>query len=129
LRFFGGLRERVLVRDRFRCRGCGKRSALVVHHRDKRNRANFLVTLCIRCHVRIHRSSGFKYWVSELVVRLWRELHPNAPVQLQLSFKNVEKKNNSDAVTDGGERGSNHSQPNSAVTAMDLWWRTKSPMG
>jgi len=35
LRFFGGLRERVLERDRFRCRGCGKRSALVVHHRDR----------------------------------------------------------------------------------------------
>jgi hypothetical protein len=33
LRFFGGLRERVLERDRFCCRGCGKRSALVVHHR------------------------------------------------------------------------------------------------
>src|SRR5262249_37394332 len=46
LRFFGGLRERVLVRDRFRCRGCGKRSALVVHHRDQRNRTNVLVTLC-----------------------------------------------------------------------------------
>ena len=35
LRFFGGLREHVLQRDRFRCRGCGKRSALVVHHRDR----------------------------------------------------------------------------------------------
>jgi hypothetical protein len=44
LRSFGGLRERVLVRDRFRCRGCGKRSALIVHHRDQRNRTNLLVT-------------------------------------------------------------------------------------
>jgi hypothetical protein len=35
LRFFGRLRERVLERDRFRCHGCGKRSALVVHHRDR----------------------------------------------------------------------------------------------
>jgi hypothetical protein len=37
LRFPGGLRERVLQRDRFRCRGCGKGSAFVVHHRDWRN--------------------------------------------------------------------------------------------
>jgi hypothetical protein len=92
LRFFGGLRERVLERDRFRCRGCGKRSALVVHHRDRRNRANLLVTLCVRCHIRIHRSSTLRYWFSEMLVRLWRELHPNDPVQLQLTFRNAEKR-------------------------------------
>jgi hypothetical protein len=92
LRFFGGLRERVLERDRFRCRGCGKRSALVVHHRSRHNRANLLVTLCVRCHIRIHRSSGWRYWFSEMLVRLWRELHPNAPIQLQLSFRNADKR-------------------------------------
>jgi hypothetical protein len=69
LRFFGGLRERVLERDRFCCRGCGKRSALVVH-----------------------------YWFSKMLARLWRELHPNAPMQLELTFRNVEKKENSKAV-------------------------------
>jgi hypothetical protein len=95
LRFFDGLRELVLERDRFRCRGCGKRAALVVHHRDRRNRANLLVTLCIRCHIRIHRSSGLRYWFSELLARLWRELHPNAPMQLQLCFRNIGKKDNS----------------------------------
>ena len=95
LRFFGGLRERVLERDHFRCRGCGKRSALVVHHRDRCNRADLLVTLCIRCHIRIHRSSGLRCWFSEMLVRLWRELHPNDPVQLQLTFRNPGTKANS----------------------------------
>jgi hypothetical protein len=98
LRFFGGLRERVLVRDRFRCRGCGKRSALVVHHRNRRNKTNLLVTLCIRCHVRIHRSSGLKYWFSEMLVRLWRELHPDVPLQLQLTFRNADKTGTSKAL-------------------------------
>ncbi len=98
LRFFGGLRERVLERDRFRCRGCGKRSALIVHHRDRRDRADLLVTLCIRCHIRIHRSSGLRYWFSEMLVRLWRELHPNDPVQLQLTFRDAEKKQTSKGV-------------------------------
>ena len=28
-------------------------------------------------------------------MRLWRELHPNAPMQLQLSLQNVHKKNDS----------------------------------
>src|SRR6516164_7049679 len=95
VRFFGGLRERVLKRDRFRCRGCGRRSALVVHHRDQNNCVKLLVTLCIRCHIRIHRSSGWRYWFSEMLMRLWRELHPNAPMQLQLTLGNTEKKENS----------------------------------
>jgi hypothetical protein len=95
LRFFGGLRELVLERDRFRCRGCGKRSALVVHHRDRHNRANLLITLCIRCHIRIHRSLGLRYWFSEMLARLWHELHPNAPMQLQLYFRNIGYKDNS----------------------------------
>ena len=90
LRFFGGLRERVLERDRFCCRGCGQRSALVVHHRDRHNRANMLVTLCIRCHIRILHSSGLRYWLSQMLVRLWRELHPKTPMQLQLTFRNTE---------------------------------------
>jgi hypothetical protein len=67
----------------------------VVHHRDGLNRANLLVTLCIRCHIRIHRLSGLRYWFSEMLVRLWRELHPNDPVQLQLTFRDAEKKENS----------------------------------
>jgi hypothetical protein len=92
LRFFGGQRERVLERDHFRCRGCGKRSALVVHHRDQRNRADLLITLCIPCHVRIHRSPSLRYWFSAILARLWRELHPNDPVQLQLTFRTAEKK-------------------------------------
>ena len=91
LRCFGGLRERVLERDRFRCRGCGKHSALVVHHRERRNRADLLVTLYICCHVRIHRSSSLRYWFQARLARLWRELHPNDPVQLQLTFRNAGK--------------------------------------
>ncbi len=95
LRFFGGLRERVLERDRFRCRACGARSPLVVHHRDRRNQPESLVTLCIRCHMRIHRSSGFRYWFSAILMRLWRDLHPRDPVQLQLALKNAAKKHTS----------------------------------
>jgi hypothetical protein len=98
LRFFGGLRERVLERDRFRCRGCGRRSALVVHHRDRRSRADWLVTLCIRCHIRIHRSSGLRFWFSAMLTKLWCELHPNDPVQLRLAFLQAEKKENSKGV-------------------------------
>jgi hypothetical protein len=36
-----------------------------------------------------------RYWFSETLVRLWGELHPNDPVQLQLSFRNAGKQDNS----------------------------------
>jgi hypothetical protein len=52
------LRELVLKRDRFRCCACGAESRLVVHHRDGRN-VKPLLTLCIRCHVRLHHSLQF----------------------------------------------------------------------
>jgi hypothetical protein len=83
-RWFGGLREAVLKRDRFSCRACGARRRLVVHHRDERNAKSLLITLCIRCHVRLHRSRWLRYWVPEVLLGLWRELHPGGPVQLQL---------------------------------------------
>jgi hypothetical protein len=86
LRWFGGLRELILKRDRFRCRVCGVGRRLVVHHRDERNTKPSLVTLCIRCHVRLHRSRQLRYWVPEALLGLWRELHPAAPLQLQLPF-------------------------------------------
>jgi hypothetical protein len=76
----------VLVRDRFRCRACGARSRLVVHHRDGRHREELLITLCIRCHVRIHRSGGLRYPFAKALLRLWRELHPHAPMQFPLAF-------------------------------------------
>ena len=89
-RWFGGVREVVLKRDRsprteltarvFRnwlsCRACGARRGLVVHHRDKPNAKSLLITLCIRCHVCLHRSRRLRHWVPEVLLGLWRELHP-----------------------------------------------------
>jgi len=83
-RLFGGLRERVLKRDGYRCRGCGAQSRLLVHHRDNRNEEELLLTLCIGCHMRVHHSFGFRHWLPAMLLRLWREWHEGEPVQLQL---------------------------------------------
>jgi hypothetical protein len=91
LRFFGGLRERVLKRDRFGCRVCGANAPLVVHHRDGRNEARLLITLCAGCHMSLHHSYGSRQWLSGALLRLWRELHHRDPVQLQLSLKQRNK--------------------------------------
>jgi len=89
LRFFGGLRERVVRRDRFCCQGCGVRSRLVVHHRTKDNEDEALITLCIRCHVRVHRWRYLHHWVPGALMKLWSELHADAPVQLQFQLTPV----------------------------------------
>jgi hypothetical protein len=89
LRLFGGLRDRVLKRDGFRCRSCGARSRLLVHHRDKHNDEELLLTLCIGCHMRVHHSYGFRHWLPATLLRLWREWHTGEPVQLQLSLESV----------------------------------------
>jgi hypothetical protein len=86
VRFFGGLREAVLKRDRFKCRVCGAGARLVVHHRSGDNQKRRLITLCIGCHVRVHRYRALRSWVPEVLLRLWRERHPREPVQLQLLF-------------------------------------------
>jgi len=80
LRFFGGLREAV----RFRCRVCGSGAPLLVHHRDGRNERRLLITLCISCHVRLHRYRGFSRWIPRVLLELWSEIHPGQPLQLQL---------------------------------------------
>jgi hypothetical protein len=86
LRFFGGLREVILKRDRFRCRACSASARLVVHHRSGVNQKRWLITLCIGCHTRVHRFRALRSWVPEVLLKLWRERHPREPVQLQLPF-------------------------------------------
>ena len=84
LRFFGGLREAVLRRDRFRCRVCGSGAPLLVHHRNGLNERRLLITLCISCHVRLHRYRGLSRWIPNVLLELWSEIHPGQPLQLQL---------------------------------------------
>jgi hypothetical protein len=86
LRFFGGLREVILKRDRFRCRASSASARLVVHHRSGVNQRRRLITLCIGCHTRVHRYRALRSWVPEVLLKLWRERHPREPVQLQLPF-------------------------------------------
>jgi hypothetical protein len=86
LRFFGGLREAVLKRDRFRCRVCGKGAQLLVHHRDGHNERRLLITLCISCHVRLHRYRGLSRWIPKTLLELWGEIHPGPAVSAAIVF-------------------------------------------
>jgi hypothetical protein len=86
LRFFAGQRERVLRRD-----GggqlCLSERNLVVHHRQPpKNRPTRQIPLCRRCHVPVHRRHALPGFYSELLLPLWREQHPDLPVQGRLPF-------------------------------------------
>jgi len=53
------LRTEVLRRDGWRCQSCGTMSNLEVHHKRFRSQSGHdseenLITLCARCHARIH---------------------------------------------------------------------------
>ena len=86
---FAGLRESALQRDAYQCRGCGEfiSRVLVVHHRRPgQTQLRLLVTLCRRCHVRVHRRHAPALWFSSFLLELWRELHRGWPEQRRLPF-------------------------------------------
>jgi hypothetical protein len=87
---FAGYRDRVLARDGRRCRGCGSKQKLAVHHRRPGvHHPRFLITLCAACHARIHRLQAVRHWVEPALVPLWREQHPEVPVQLQFVWDGI----------------------------------------
>jgi hypothetical protein len=91
LRRFAGHRDAVLERDRRRCRSCGSERRLVVHHRRPgMHQARFLITLCAACHARLHRLRTLRHWVEPALVPLWREQHPETPLQLQFVWDAAE---------------------------------------
>jgi 5-methylcytosine-specific restriction endonuclease McrA len=54
------LRKQILQRDGWRCQSCGAMSNLEVHHMQYRSHSgeeveDNLISLCTRCHVRLHR--------------------------------------------------------------------------
>ena len=42
------------------------------------------ITVCVRCHARVHRRQQLPGDYSDLFFRLWREQHPGRPAQLRL---------------------------------------------
>ena len=83
-RRFAGHREQVLDRDGRHCRACGSERRIAVHHRRPGvHHPRFLITLCARCHARIHRLRALRYLLEPALVPLWQEQHPGKPLQLQ----------------------------------------------
>ncbi len=92
--YFGGLREQVLRRDGYCCRGCGasgrgKRS-IVVHHRIPGvSKLALMISLCPACHAIVSRTRVMRRNIPALLLELWREQHPNGHEQTVIDLKEL----------------------------------------
>lgn len=92
--YFGGLREKVLDRDGYRCRVCDasgrdKRSIIVHHRVPGRSVLHLMISLCPACHAKVHRTRAAVRLMPALLLELWRELHPKAHEQIALNFSPI----------------------------------------
>ncbi len=89
--YFGGLRERVLERDGYACRGCGasgrdKRSIIVHHRIPGKSLLPLMISLCPGCHAKVHRTKAVLSQMPPLLLELWREQHPKGHEQTALDY-------------------------------------------
>ena len=89
--YFGGLREAVLKRDGYRCRGCGAsgrgKRKIGVHHRVPGvSEMHLMISLCPACHATVERTQFVQADMTPLLLVLWREKHPHAKEQIMLAF-------------------------------------------
>ena len=90
--YFGGLREKVLERDGYRCRVCdasgrNKRSIIVHHRVPGKSVIHLMISLCPGCHAKVHRTIAVLTEMPLLLLELWREQHPRGHEQTALDFK------------------------------------------
>lgn len=89
--YFGGLREKVLERDGYRCRVCDasgrdKRSIIVHHRVPGKSVMSLMISLCPSCHAKVHRTIAVLNEMPALLLILWREQHPDGHEQTTLTF-------------------------------------------
>lgn len=94
--YFGGLREKVLERDGYRCRVCDasgrdKRSIIVHHRVPGRSVLHLMISLCPACHAKIHRTRAVVRLMPPLLLHLWREVHPKGHEQTALTFNPMQR--------------------------------------
>ena len=80
-RYFAGVRDQVLLREGYRCQGCGAGNQWPGIHDAK-----WLVTLCPACHAVVHKLLAHRRWLPDPLLALWREQHPALPLQLQFAI-------------------------------------------
>ena len=93
---FGGLREKVLERDGYRCRVCAELPEVdrlcvgqppSVHHRVPGfSKLHLMITLCAAHHAQVERLQVAVKPMSPLLITLWREQHPQGHEQTMFRF-------------------------------------------
>ncbi len=95
--YFGGLREKVLERDGYRCRVCAELPEVdrlcigqppSVHHRVPGvSKLHLMITLCAAHHAQVERLQVAAKPMLPLLLTLWREQHPQGHEQKTLLFE------------------------------------------
>ncbi len=90
--YLGGLREAVLERDGCCCRVCGalgrdKRSITVHHRVPGKSLLHLMISLCLGCHAKVHRTKVVLTEPPPLLLELWREQHPEGHEQTILNLR------------------------------------------
>jgi hypothetical protein len=90
--YFGGLREAVLERDGYCCQVCeasgrDKRSITVHHRVPGKSVLHLMISLCLGCHAKVHRTKMVLTELPLLLLELWREQHTDGHEQTVLDFK------------------------------------------
>ncbi len=86
----GVRRKRSWKRDSYRCRVCDasgrdKRS-ITVHLRVPGNSVlNLMISLCPGCDAKVHLTKAVRSEMAPLLLKLWREQHPNGNEQTNLT--------------------------------------------
>jgi 5-methylcytosine-specific restriction endonuclease McrA len=81
-----------LERDGYACRICGasghdKRSITVHHRVPGKSLLHLMISLCPGCHAKVHRTKMVLTELPPLLLKLWREQHPEGQEQTILDFK------------------------------------------
>ena len=108
--YFGGLRERVLERDGYRCRVCDvsgrdKRSIIVHHRVPGKSVLHLMISLCPGCHAKVHRTIAVLSAMPPLLLELWREQHPEGHEQTMLDFSVKKPTATKVRLFEGGREG------------------------
>lgn len=72
---FNRLKKITLERDGLVCLGCGSKIKLHTHHiypkgKKRKDFINNLITLCNKCHFKVHNTLNYGIWINELRRRI-----------------------------------------------------------
>jgi len=71
------LRDRIFKRDKNKCVKCGTDKGLELHHKDYTIKEKDIVTICRKCHLKIHLRQKFLHQIKKECLELKKKINRN----------------------------------------------------